>query len=120
MSMGIATCFGPYGVGMNVPSPIGDVVGNCFVTALDPLGAEFMDGESPMKHAISNAQQESNYVIEPQQKDLYAIGACDAAEQRRSPLTSPELGGGIAVDGRPTAVQATNSSIGSPYWIGEL
>ncbi len=32
--MAVGMCFGPYGVGMSLPSPIGDMWGNCIVTML--------------------------------------------------------------------------------------
>jgi hypothetical protein len=34
MSMGVAICLGPMGAGINMPSPVGDIAGNCIVTAL--------------------------------------------------------------------------------------
>jgi hypothetical protein len=52
-----------------------------------------VNGESPIKDVMSPKEQESDYIIEEEQRDLYAIGACDIGAQRNSPLGSPQLGG---------------------------
>ena len=96
--------------GINIPSPIGDIVGNCLVIAGN-LWSQCVDGESPVKDTQWNKEQESNYVIEEEQRDLDKIGNCDQSAQDNSPFTSPILWWPTAVRGKPSSAQATTTKI---------
>lgn len=107
----LSLCFGPYGVTDSLPTPLGDVGGNCLVIAgnLGPqctgVGPTTTD-PSPKKQSTPS-QTESTYTVLPQQYDLHQVGACDAKARAAQATYSPELGWQVALLDRPTAMQAT-------------
>lgn len=100
--LGFGLCFGPSGVGLRMPSPIGDVVGNCLVmaTMLWPTCTE--PREDPKED-----EKETNYLLEEEHALLASMPTCDERAHQRSPFASSLLQWPVAVPGTSSSVQSS-------------
>ena len=80
--LGIGICFWSYGLGINIPKPFKDIVGNCITFALDPgIG----------KCKVKDWETVGEYVINSETKQLDDTNVCNGwSNAKNSPLRMVE------------------------------
>lgn len=102
--MWLSLCFWPYDT-LKLPTPLGDVAGNCIVIAGNIWGQctaadETQPPENLTPKIISTHKDtEARTTLLPKQLDAYAIGSCDDKKNTSSPFVSPTNGN------KPTNIQ---------------
>jgi hypothetical protein len=112
----LSLCFWPYDT-VKLPTPIGDVWGNCLVIAGN-IGPQCtsVDDDKPVspKQAITPKEAEPKMSLKPEQYAADKIWWCNEKEKKSSPFVSPTNGNkSMQIPGNVTENQSLNTQLRS-------